>query len=92
MPATLVWKLPNRGALDQVQVGAADIVATISAANSARDWISGLDDIRNVVSNFPRLLGQSNNTKSLLPQTQIAAICLPYLHEQWYCPAQRRID
>lgn len=65
MPATLVWKLPNRGALDQVQVGAADIVATISAANSAWGWIGGLDGIRNVVSNFPRLLGQSNNTKSL---------------------------
>jgi hypothetical protein len=71
MPATLVWKLPNRGAVDQAQVGAADIAAAISAANSAWGWIGGLDGIRNVVSNFPRLLGQSNNTKSLCLQLKL---------------------
>ena len=65
MPATLVWKIRNRGSLEQVQVGAADVVATISAANSAWGWIGGLDGIRNVISNFPRLLGQSKSTDSL---------------------------
>ena len=42
MPVTLVFKRLGPGTLQQVQVGAADIVATLAAAHTAFGWLGGL--------------------------------------------------
>ncbi|KAI1391982.1 uncharacterized protein F4822DRAFT_111469 [Hypoxylon trugodes] len=52
---TYVWKAPGDGSLQQVQIGAADVIATLSAAATAWGWIGGLDGIKGVLQNFPRL-------------------------------------
>jgi hypothetical protein len=57
---TYVWQTPRNEDLIQVQVGAADIVATLAAASTAWGWIGGLDGIKAVFSNFPRIRGMTN--------------------------------
>lgn len=52
---TYVWKVPKGGALEEVQVGAADVVAAVAAANTAWGWVGGFEGIKNVLSKFPRL-------------------------------------
>lgn len=48
--ATLVFRSSTSGSLQQVQVGAADIVATLKAAQSAWGWIGGLASIQRLIS------------------------------------------
>lgn len=48
MPVTTVFKQPT-WQLEQLQIGAADIVATISAAHSAWGWIGGLTGISSIL-------------------------------------------
>ncbi len=55
---TLVRSTPNHGRLQQAQVGAADVVATLSAAHSAWGWIGGLEGVRNILANIRNPLGQ----------------------------------
>src|SRR5271154_4321868 len=46
---TLVIRTPNGGAIEQVQIGAADIVATVSAAYSIFGWIGGLAGVSSIL-------------------------------------------
>jgi hypothetical protein len=46
---TLVFRAPSGGALQQLQVGAADLVATVSAAFSVWGWIDGLTGINSIL-------------------------------------------
>ncbi|KAJ4376241.1 hypothetical protein N0V83_001524 [Neocucurbitaria cava] len=49
MPITAVIRASSHGPLQQIQIGAADIVATVSAAHSAWGWIGGLTGISNLL-------------------------------------------
>jgi hypothetical protein len=49
MPITAVIRGSSHGALQQVQVGPADLVATVTAAHSAWGWIGGLSGIANLL-------------------------------------------
>ncbi|CAN9363464.1 unnamed protein product [Alternaria alternata] len=50
MPITAVLKIQNAGPLQQLQVGAADVVSTLAAAHSAWGWIGGMTGISNILS------------------------------------------
>ena len=47
---TLVFRGPSEGGLQQVQVGAADVVATLNAAQTAWGWVGGLSGIQRLLS------------------------------------------
>jgi hypothetical protein len=47
---TLVFRTQGPGQLQQVQVGPADIIATLSASTSAWGWVGGLAGIRRVLN------------------------------------------
>ncbi|CAO2650786.1 Nn.00g020780.m01.CDS01 [Neocucurbitaria sp. VM-36] len=49
MPMTAVIKVSDSGSLQQIQIGAADIVATLAAAHSAWGWIGGLTGISSIL-------------------------------------------
>jgi hypothetical protein len=48
MPLTVVLDHPS-GEVQQLQIGAADIVATIAAAHSIWDWVGGLSGISSLL-------------------------------------------
>lgn len=50
--ATLVFKVPGGNSLQQIQVGPADIAATLSAAHSAWGWVGGMSGVRDVLSHL----------------------------------------
>ena len=50
MPITTVFKINGGGLLQQIQLGAADIVATLGAAQSAWGWVGGLAGVARVLS------------------------------------------
>lgn len=49
MPATFVVKTSGPGSLQQIQLGPADLVASIAAAHSAWGWIGGITGIQNLL-------------------------------------------
>ena len=59
---TLVFKTGS-GPVQQVQIGAADIVAASSAATSAWGWVGGFAGIRHILANIPNPFSKSTITK-----------------------------
>lgn len=49
MPITAVVKVNDAGSLQQIQINAAEVVATLAAAHSAWGWIGGLRGIASVL-------------------------------------------
>ena len=58
MPATLVFKSSGPGSLQQVQVGAADIVSTLAAAHSAWGWLGGLAGVQRFINTLRNVMQQ----------------------------------
>jgi hypothetical protein len=54
---TLVWS--TAGSIQQVQVGAADIVATLSGMPDIWGWIGGLSGFRHMLANIPNPFGKT---------------------------------
>ncbi|KAL8949162.1 MAG: hypothetical protein Q9222_004711 [Ikaeria aurantiellina] len=50
MPLTLVFRKLGAGALQQIQVGASDIVATLAAAHTAWGWLGGLVGVQRLLA------------------------------------------
>ncbi|KAL8757669.1 MAG: hypothetical protein Q9199_002050 [Rusavskia elegans] len=50
MPLTLVFRKLGAGALQQIQVGASDIVATLAAAHTAWGWLGGLAGVQRLMA------------------------------------------
>ena len=46
---TLVFNTQKSGSLTQIQVGSADVVATVAAANSAWGWMGGLVGVKEIL-------------------------------------------
>jgi len=59
--ATLVFS-KSSGALQQVQVGPADIISTITAAYSVTGWLGGLDGVRFMLSKCNQLIRNHDKT------------------------------
>jgi hypothetical protein len=71
---TLVFRSSNSGNLEQIQVGAADIVATLNAAQSAWGWVGGLTGIQRLISGLKETVRQDPfKTLRLNPQAALAA-------------------
>ena len=74
MPATLVFRRSGPGSLQQVQIGAADIVSTLAAAHTAWGWLGGLvgvqrflNTVRNVMQRDP--FGSLRINKMFIPSS-----------------------
>jgi hypothetical protein len=59
--ATLVFT-KSSGALQQVQVGPADIISTITAAYSVTGWLGGLYGVRFMLSKSNQLIRNNDDT------------------------------
>lgn len=76
MPGTLVWRASTSGALQQVQVGASDLVATFGAAQSAWGWLGGLAGVRRLLNTLKTGLQQDPFSSLHLNSINIpASVC-----------------
>ena len=74
MPATLVFRRSGNGSLQQVQVGAADIVSTLAAAHTAWGWLGGLNSVHRFLSTVRNVMrrdpfGSLRINKMLIPSS-----------------------
>ncbi|OQE14060.1 hypothetical protein PENFLA_c041G02346 [Penicillium flavigenum] len=58
--ATLVFTT-TAGPLQQVQIGPADVISTLSAAYTAAGWLGGLDGVKYILSRYVGLMRPSSN-------------------------------
>ena len=56
MPLTLVFRKLGTGALQQIQVGASDIVATLAAAHTAWGWLGGLVGVQRLIATLRNVM------------------------------------
>ena len=56
MPGPLVFKRSGPGSLQQVQIGAADIVSTLAAAHTAWGWLGGLVGVQRFLTTVRNVL------------------------------------
>jgi hypothetical protein len=71
--ATIVWG--RAGDIQQVQVGAADIVATLSGMNAAWGWIGGLSGFRHILFNISNPLGKEGFSNIKANLKLLPAVC-----------------
>ncbi|KAL9116827.1 MAG: hypothetical protein Q9187_006643 [Circinaria calcarea] len=69
---TLVFRGSAQGSLQQIQIGPIDLVATISAANSAWGWLGGLSRARKILNYFGDQVKQDSGV-FIKPKLQPAA-------------------
>ena len=76
MPATFVIKASGSGSLQQIQVGPADLVATVTAAHSAWGWIGGITGIQSLLK-FCNDSSEQKRLQQLFKEIELApASCL----------------
>lgn len=71
---TVVFGAKTGGVVQQVHVGAADIVALVSAAHSAWGWIGGLDGMKGMLDKAKAIIGYTHSKHAV---SSLASLNIP---------------